>query len=193
MMSSLQARYPRLAQFSRDHLAWFRSALIVDWLVVIALTYLGYYLESVYPYERDPAHYLGDNDLTWPHTVQERIPGGPRLDQYTYYLPFAVVVLSALRRLSLHELHHGLLVLHSSRAIMTVIVEFVKNRVSSLRRANQEAVADLQDSLHRSVVFVLTSWIAASTTCCRRRALAISGSSRMVGARFPAVVLAHCA
>lgn len=121
--------HPRLARFARDHLGWFRSALLVDWAVVAALTLISLYVESKYPYERDPGHYLGDNDISWPHVVVERV-SVRRLDDLAFKVPALIVVVIAAVKLSLHDLHHALLVLCSSRAIMRITVESLKNRVS---------------------------------------------------------------
>ncbi|ORY88096.1 phosphatidic acid phosphatase type 2/haloperoxidase, partial [Leucosporidium creatinivorum] len=114
------------------HLSWFRPALLVDWTVILVLTLISIHIESIYPYERDVGHYLGDNDISWPHVFPERV-SVRLLDHLAFKLPALLVVLISAMKLSLHDLHHSLLVLCSSRAIMRIAVEFIKNRVGRLR------------------------------------------------------------
>jgi diacylglycerol diphosphate phosphatase / phosphatidate phosphatase len=130
--------HPKLARFARAHLAWFRSALIVDWIVMVALLLLSFKVEATYPYERDVEHYLGDNDISWKHTVIERVSVA-LLDDLAFKLPALLVVLIAAMKLSLHDLHHGLLALCSSRALMRLAVEGIKNRVQTFSRRRRRA------------------------------------------------------
>mgnify|MGYP001574173230 FL=1 len=120
---------------SHPSLAWFSSALLVDWLVAIALGAASTWVERQYPFKRDVTHYLSDPSVSWPHAAHERVPAGPSslLDLLTFYLPLLVLVLVSALRLSLHEMHHAVLALFSSRAIMRIVVECVKNRVGKLR------------------------------------------------------------
>lgn len=120
--------YPRVTRFARAHLYWFAPALLVDWAVLVGLNAIAIYIESRNPYERDVAHYLGDNDISWPHSWTERVPV-ILLDQLAFWLPAAIVALVSALRLSLHELHHSLLVLYSSRAVMRITVEWIKATV----------------------------------------------------------------
>lgn len=122
-------RYAAWTDFRRQHLHWFSPAIAVDWLLAVAITWLAAKVERTYPYERAVEHYLGDVDLTWPHTWHERVPG-PLLTRLAFWLPAALCAAVALVRVSLHELHHSLLVLYGSRAIMAMVVECLKNRVS---------------------------------------------------------------
>lgn len=116
---------------SNPHLRFLTPSILVDWAVVLILGQATYYVEQIYPYERDPAHYLNDPDLQWPHGP-EQIPAypGSLLDQLTWYLPILVIVLvgGAFKR-SLHDVHHGILGLSASRAFMRIFVECIKNRV----------------------------------------------------------------
>ncbi|POY71856.1 hypothetical protein BMF94_5217 [Rhodotorula taiwanensis] len=133
---------------SSRQLRWIVPALVVDWLVVVILNLISTWVERQYPYERDPARYLDDPSLQWPVT-KERVPAGPNtwLDVYTFWIPIAVVVLvgAGVKR-SFHDVHHGILVFLSSRALMRIIVECLKNRVGRLRpdffsRCQWDAVA----------------------------------------------------
>ncbi|GAA5880964.1 hypothetical protein JCM3774_001489 [Rhodotorula dairenensis] len=130
------------------HLRWFAPALVVDWVVVLAVNALAQWIELQLPYRRDPERYLHDPSLQWPLT-RERVPAGPNspFDVYTFWLPVLVVVVvgGAFKR-SLHDVHHGLLVLFSSRSLMRIVVESLKNRVGRLRpdffaRCEWDAVA----------------------------------------------------
>ncbi|GAA5905210.1 hypothetical protein JCM8208_000316 [Rhodotorula glutinis] len=121
---------------SHPQLRWLSPAILVDWLVVALLGLLSHWVERQYPYLRDPEQYLDDPSLHFEHLYDERVPANPGglLDQLTWYLPLAViVVVGGLFKRSLHDVHHGLLVLSSSRAIMRLVVESLKNRVGRLR------------------------------------------------------------
>lgn len=116
---------------SSSQLRWVSPALIVDWAVVICLWWIARWVEQQFPYERDPARYLDDPALRWPVT-KEHVPAHPNgaLDLYTWYLPLAVVlVVGAGVKRSLHDVHHGALVFWSSRNLMLIVVECLKNRV----------------------------------------------------------------
>ncbi|GJN88923.1 hypothetical protein Rhopal_001894-T1 [Rhodotorula paludigena] len=134
---------------SHRQLRFVSLAVLADWLVVVALGYAASWVSDQYPYERDPERYLLDTQYQWHHVAQERVPAhlNGLLDQLTWYLPGAIVILvGALVKHSLHDIHHGLLVLQSSRAIMRLVVESLKNRVGRLRpdffaRCEWDAVA----------------------------------------------------
>ncbi|GAA6024083.1 hypothetical protein JCM10207_009304 [Rhodosporidiobolus poonsookiae] len=145
MPSSALSSSPRawlLRLSSSPTWSFLHPALLVDWLVVIALDRLTHWIDHQPVYQRDVAHYLPplqavpDPSIGWPHSPTERVPAttnGP-LDQLTFYLPLAVIALVALAlRRSLHDLHHAVLGLWASRELMRVIVEGVKNRVGRLR------------------------------------------------------------
>lgn len=131
-----------------SHLRWVAPALLVDWIVVIVVNLLAQWVELQYPYKRDPAHYLNDPSLQWPVT-EEHVPAGPNsaLDNYTFWLPVVVIlVVGGIFKRSLHDVHHGFLVFMSSRTLMRVVVECLKNRVGRLRpdffsRCQWDAVA----------------------------------------------------
>lgn len=55
------------------------------------------------------------------------------LDLITWHAPAAFLAALGAARLSLHEIHHGLLTLAASRALMRFIVELLKNAVGRLR------------------------------------------------------------
>ncbi|KAM0748088.1 acid phosphatase/Vanadium-dependent haloperoxidase [Meredithblackwellia eburnea MCA 4105] len=131
-MSSLSTRYINSARRS-PHLKWLSWALLVDWLVVIILNRISVYIESTYPYKRDVRHQLGDINISWPMAVHERVPSYPLLDQLSFWLPFGILAAVGASRLSLHEVHHSILALWSSRAVMRITVEWIKNRVGRLR------------------------------------------------------------
>ncbi|BGP39537.1 hypothetical protein JCM10450v2_003503 [Rhodotorula kratochvilovae] len=121
---------------THPQLRWLSPAIAVDWLVVVALGFASQWVEAQYPYERDPERYLHDPSLHFEHVWNERVPAYPNgmLDQITWYLPLAVVVVvGGLFKRSLHDVHHGVLVLSASRAIMRLVVESLKNRVGRLR------------------------------------------------------------
>lgn len=111
-------------------------AVVVDWIVVVALFALAQWVELQPPYARDPERYLGDPALQWPVTP-ERVPAaGPAsaFDAYTLWCPLAtVLVVGGVGTRSLRDVHHGVLVLLSSRSLMRVVVESLKNRVGRLR------------------------------------------------------------
>ncbi|SGZ31070.1 BQ5605_C047g12297 [Microbotryum silenes-dioicae] len=122
----------RVRSVIRRQLSFFSWALLVDWLVVVGLWWIGTYIEKQEPYKQDVVHYLGDHDISWPHTQHERV-SVEKLNLLSVYLPLAIILLvSALRR-SVHEMHHAALGLLASRALMTITVEFIKNRVGRLR------------------------------------------------------------
>ncbi|GAA5941982.1 phosphatase PAP2 family protein [Sporobolomyces koalae] len=109
-------------------------ALLVDWIVVLALGVVSRYIESRYPYERPLEPYLDDPYYHYP-LEPEQVPSGPgsRLEAIAWYLPLVIIVLVAAARKNLHDLHHGVLGLAASRAIMRLTVEFLKNQVGRLR------------------------------------------------------------
>ncbi|KAJ8294847.1 Lipid phosphate phosphatase 2 [Rhodotorula toruloides] len=128
---------------SNPHLRFLTPPILVDWAVVLILGQATYYVEQIYPYERDPAHYLKRPRLP----VASRRRTSSLLDQLTWYLPILVIVLvGGLFKRSLHDVHHGILGLSASRAFMRMIVECIKNRVGRLRpdffsRCQWDAVA----------------------------------------------------
>lgn len=112
----------------RAQVAFFRPAFLADWLVPFILTLISHRIESVYPFERTVTKFvLADPSLSHLHTLQERCPG-PLLDQLSYYLPLAFFLVIGLYRQSLQEIHHSVLALVGSRALMRIVVESVKNR-----------------------------------------------------------------
>ncbi|GAA5855261.1 hypothetical protein JCM8547_009007 [Rhodosporidiobolus lusitaniae] len=128
-----------LSRLSLPSLRWFAPALVVDWAVVFTLAALGHYIQDRPVFERDVAHYLApfpDPAISWPHKFVEQVPANKNgmLDQITFYMPIVVfVVVGGLFRRSLHDVHHAVLGLWSSRELMRVTVEFIKNRVGRLR------------------------------------------------------------
>ncbi|GAA5873941.1 hypothetical protein JCM1840_000238 [Sporobolomyces johnsonii] len=116
-------------------LSFLTPALLVDWAVILAVAHTARWVERQYPYERDPAHYLADPDLSWPHVQRERVPAGPgeMLDQLTWYLPLALMVAIGVARRSARDVHHAVVGLAASRAVMRLVVECLKNRVGRLR------------------------------------------------------------
>lgn len=166
----------------RAHLDWVSPALLMDWLVIYALSRLADHLRSLQPYERDPGRYLNSDSLNYPRSAKRL--HDPILDNAALWLPAVIVVLASLRslRLNLHELHHGLLALNAGRAMSRVIVEWLKNRVSSSRFQTRRR-ADLR-LLNRLADFVPTFLNAAPTLSPSRPALASSSTSPMLGVRF---------
>ncbi|GAA5905001.1 hypothetical protein JCM6882_002415 [Rhodosporidiobolus microsporus] len=124
---------------SSPTLRFLHPALVVDWVVVFSLSLLGHYIERQHVYERDVAHYLTpfpDPSISYPHKWVEQVPAHPNgmLDQITFYAPIAIFVLvGGLLRWSLHDVHHAVLALWTSRELMRITVEFIKNRVGRLR------------------------------------------------------------
>ena len=160
-MARNSQRRRSLNNFRAKHLSWLSPALLVDWAIAAGLVLISIRIERSYPYERSAEHYLGDNDLAWPHTWHERVPG-EMLDNLTFFLPALVCALVAAVRMSLHELHHSFLVLYASRAVMRITVEWIKNRVSFLsammtqsRRSDESRVIGrtTQARLLRSLCF----------------------------------------
>lgn len=49
------------------------------------------------------------------------------MEWITWYLPLAVIVIVAASKRSFHDIHHGVLGLAASRAIMRLTVEFVRS------------------------------------------------------------------
>ena len=117
---------------SSPQLAFLKRALITDWLVVVGLNAISRYIEATYPYERDVRHSLTDERISWAHSQGERVPVW-MLFRLAFWLPMAVLVLIALLRRSVHDLHHALLAFLTSGAIMRITVEWIKNRVGRLR------------------------------------------------------------
>ncbi|GAA5855564.1 hypothetical protein JCM3766R1_000595 [Sporobolomyces carnicolor] len=109
-------------------------ALLVDWIVVALLGLASHAIERRYPYERPVEPYLDDPQYQYP-VVAEQVPSGPGslLETLTWYFPLTVIVLVAASRKSFHDIHHGVLGLSASRAIMRLTVEFLKNQVGRLR------------------------------------------------------------
>ncbi|CEQ43138.1 SPOSA6832_05039, partial [Sporobolomyces salmonicolor] len=129
-----RSSHPLVHRLHRQ-LAFLSPALLVDWAVILALGGAARWVEHQYPYERDPAHYLADPDVSWPHVQHERVPAGPggMLDQLTWYLPLAVMGVIGAARRSARDVHHAVMGLAASRAVMRLVVECLKNRVGRLR------------------------------------------------------------
>ncbi|GAA6039896.1 hypothetical protein JCM8097_006788 [Rhodosporidiobolus ruineniae] len=124
---------------SSPYFSWFHPALLVDWFMLYLAHLLVHHIEKRPVFQRDILHYMNpypERDLSWPHVEHERVPAhrnGP-LDQITFYAPIAVFLLVGLGlRRSLHDAHHALLGLWTSRELMRCVVEFIKNRVGRLR------------------------------------------------------------
>ncbi|KAL8283812.1 hypothetical protein RQP46_005244 [Phenoliferia psychrophenolica] len=127
------SRLSRFRSGTASQLAFLSPALVGDWAVVIALSFVSSWIERQYPYERDVRHQLMDGRISWPHSDGERVPV-PMLYQLAFWLPFSLLLaISLVLRQSLHDAHHALLALFTSGALMRVTVEFVKNRVGRLR------------------------------------------------------------
>lgn len=110
---------------------WFSPAFLTDYALLI-LAYFGTsYLYHLHPFKRDVAHYLFNSDVSYPHLIDQ--VSVDLLNTLTLSLPLAIIVLVALSRWSLHDLHHGIMSLSVSRTIMKLIVECAKNRVGRLR------------------------------------------------------------
>ncbi|GAA5912428.1 phosphatase PAP2 family protein [Sporobolomyces salmoneus] len=109
-------------------------ALLVDWIVVALLGLLSHYIERQWPYERPVELYLNNPDYQYA-IMKEQVPSGPgsKMEIYTWYIPLTGIVLVAAARKSFHDIHHGILGLCASRAIMRLTVEFLKNQVGRLR------------------------------------------------------------
>ncbi|GAA5840292.1 hypothetical protein JCM5353_002814 [Sporobolomyces roseus] len=131
----------------RRQFAFISPALLVDWIVVLLLGFLSHYIERRYPYERPLEPYIGDLNYYYP-VMKEQVPAGPgsKMEWITWYLPLAVIVIVAASKRSFHDIHHGVLGLAASRAIMRLTVEFLKTQVGRLRpsffsRCDYDAVA----------------------------------------------------
>ncbi|GAA6017135.1 hypothetical protein JCM11491_003272 [Sporobolomyces phaffii] len=131
----------------RRQFRFISAALLVDWIVVLLLGFLSHYIERQYPYERPLEPYLDDPYYHFP-LEREQVPAGPgsKLEWLAWYLPLAVIVVVAAARRSFHDIHHGVLGLAASRAIMRLTVEFLKTQVGRLRpsffaRCNYDAVS----------------------------------------------------
>ncbi|GAA5834683.1 hypothetical protein JCM11251_003631 [Rhodosporidiobolus azoricus] len=124
---------------SAPALRFLHPALVVDWIVVFSLSLLGHYIERQPVFERNVAHYLTpfpDPSISYDHHFIERVPAHPNgpLDQITFYAPIGIFLLvGGLLRWSLHDVHNAVLGLWTSRELMRVTVEFIKNRVGRLR------------------------------------------------------------
>lgn len=101
-------------------------ALLVDWIVVALLGLLSHYIERQWPYERPVELYLNNPDYQYA-IMKEQVPSGPgsKMEIYTWYIPLTGIVLVAAARKSFHDIHHGILGLCASLAIMRLTVEFV--------------------------------------------------------------------
>ncbi|GAA6063711.1 hypothetical protein JCM10212_006825 [Sporobolomyces blumeae] len=122
------------ARLIRRQFEFVTPALLVDWVVVLALSALARHFESRYPYARPIEPYLGDPAYGYP-VEDEQFPSGPGsvLDVVTWYAPLGVIAVVAAARRSFHDLHHGVLGLTASRAVMRTVVEFLKVQVGRFR------------------------------------------------------------
>lgn len=118
----------------RPQFKFVSAALLVDWILIAGLGLLSHHIERRYPYERPVEPYLNDPQYHY-DIVEEQIPSGPgsKLEWIAWYLPLTVIVIVAAIRRSFHDIHHGVLGLASSRAIMRLTVEFLKTQVGRLR------------------------------------------------------------
>jgi len=121
-----------------QNLTWFRNlrwpsqAVLIDWLVVIALGVLGHELQRLPPYRQRVEDWLQDPSLSYPmhYPPTVSITGLWRL---TFYLPIALIVLVGGLRTSIHEIHHGVLSFCASFYVQDLVVSMVKNLVGRFR------------------------------------------------------------
>jgi hypothetical protein len=64
------------------------------------------------------------------------------MEWITWYLPLAVIVVIAAARKSFHDIHHGVLGLAASRAIMRLTVEFVSSSLLLIPPSKSAAQLD---------------------------------------------------
>ena len=88
--------------------AWISWALVVDWIVLLVIAYLDFTVAAWPPYRQDVEPYLHDPSLVYPIARPETVPV-PELWLLSFRLPVAIIFAVGLVRLSLHEMHHGLL------------------------------------------------------------------------------------
>lgn len=92
-----------------------------------------YSLSNIFIYvpvfERD----IPPQDAAIGHTHRPNQVNGAMLHLLSDGIPIAVVLIMALTRRSLIELHHGLLAFFSSTSLQRLVVGFLKNRVGRLR------------------------------------------------------------
>jgi len=114
------------ARTIRRQFRFISAALLVDWIIVLVLGLLSHHIQRREPYNRPIEPYLNNPNYQYP-LVKEQIPSGPgsKLEWIAWYLPLTVIVLVAAGRRSFHDIHHGVLGLAASRAIMRLTVEFV--------------------------------------------------------------------
>lgn len=128
MVSAISSSY--LAR-ARSLVPWFSPAFLTDYALLILAYYGTTYLYHLHPFKRDVTHYLFNPDNSYPHLVDQ--VSVELLGTLSLSLPLAIIILVALSRQSLHDLHHGIMALAVSRTVMKLIVECAKNRVGRLR------------------------------------------------------------
>lgn len=118
---------------TRVHFRWATPAIITDWVVAFTLYGVSRIIEkNVKPYQRDPAQYLNDPWIAFPHVKHERVSYEACV-LLTICLPaFLIVIAGAVRR-SLEEVNAGLLTYFAGHMMMRVPVDIIKLGVGRLR------------------------------------------------------------
>lgn len=100
-----------------------------DGAILITLWILAYYAGNIPVVQRK--FFLDDESIEYPH-LEEQVPDTLN-DAVSVYLPSAVVIAIALLNWSPWHFAHGMLALASTRALNSVVTNFLKNRIGRLR------------------------------------------------------------
>ncbi|CCA71019.1 related to DPP1-diacylglycerol pyrophosphate phosphatase [Serendipita indica DSM 11827] len=109
--------------------SWLDRSYLIDWILVVVWYSLSNIFIYVPVFERD----IPPQDAAIGHTHRPNQVNGAMLHLLSDGIPIAVVLIMALTRRSLIELHHGLLAFFSSTSLQRLVVGFLKNRVGRLR------------------------------------------------------------
>lgn len=88
--------------------SWVSWALVADWVVLIAIAVADFRVAAWPPHRQAVEPWLHDPSLTYPIARPETVIV-PVLWLLTFRIPLAIVFAIGLVRLSLHEVHHGIL------------------------------------------------------------------------------------
>jgi len=126
-MTTLKERWHALSKY----FSWFNRAYLVDWLIVLILHFTSQAIKHAMPvFERD--FDILDPLISHPMAKPETLSS----EAATFFSLGTGVLLSIVGGTlsgSLMEVHHGILSLYIGDTLMTVVVEFLKNRIGRLR------------------------------------------------------------
>ncbi|KAJ2918630.1 hypothetical protein MD484_g1758, partial [Candolleomyces efflorescens] len=128
MALDIQRRLKRY--FGEDALDWFHRNYVLDWVMLLLGWIVIRYIKAFMPvFERSFS--VDDPLISHPHHKNQV---SSAFNQFVaFIIPSAVVAATGTIKMSLMDIHHGIVGLLATRTLSTLVIDFLKNRVGRLR------------------------------------------------------------